>query len=347
MKNEFTNKSDLLISVVAPVRNAEAWIESYLQDISTLLAAAFHDYEIVLVDNASSDKTVKTIEHLQHSIRNIQLYCLARMIPDEGAFVVALEQAIGDVVITLDPAYDPIDPLLEMIRLYQMEAEIVYGLRSDRVDGRLSVYNWLRRTFFRIYRRLTHEDLPISASTLRLYTRRAMNAFLDNGDRYSLFLVIAAFAGFNYRTFKYERINRTGQPFRQNYGLAFTRAFRLVFLSSHHPLRLLSSLSLMGAFLNVLYSIWVVLVNIFKANVAEGWTTLSMQNSIMFFILFTILAILSEYTSRLMMTNQNRPFYIITKESRSLVLTRKQQINVISSHDGLASDPEKTDASEL
>ena len=341
MQNESTGKSDLLISVVAPVRNADAWIESYLQDISALLAAACYDYEIVLVDNASIDKTVKTVEHLQHSIRNIQLYCLARAIPDESVFVVALEQAIGDVVVTIDPACDPVEPLLEMIRLYQMDAEIVYGLRSDRAKG-ISLYNGLRRTFFHIYRKLTHEDLPVSASTLRLYTRRSINAFLDNGDRYSLFLVIAAFSGFNYQTFKYQRINRTGRPVKQNYGLAFTRAFRLVFLSSHYPLRLLTALALIGASLNVLYSVWVALVNIFKANVAEGWTTLSIQNSVMFFILFTILAILSEYISRLMMTNQNRPIYIITKESRSLILTRKQQINVVSS-DRVDSDPEEVD----
>ena len=346
MKNKPTNQSDLLISVVAPVKNAEAWIESYLRDISAMLAAAFQDYEIVLVDNASIDKTVNTVEHLQHSIRNIQLYCLARAIPDESVFVVALEQAIGDVVITIDPACDPIEPLLEMIRLYQMDAEIVYGLRTDRMNGRLSFYNWLSRTFFRIYRKLTREDLPISASTLRLYTRRSINAFLDNSDRYSLFLVIAAFSGFNYQTFEYQRINRTGRPFKQNYALAVTRAFRLMFLSSHYPLRLLSSLALIGAFLNVLYSIWVVLVNIFKSNVAEGWTTLSIQNSIMFFILFTILAILSEYISRLMITNQNRPFYIITRESRSLILTRKQQINVVSSRSEIVSDPEEIAPSE-
>jgi len=55
-----------------------------------------------------------------------------------------------------------------------------------------------------------------------------------------------------------------------------------------------------------------------------------------------ILAILSEYISRLMMTNQNRPIYIITKESRSLILTRKQQINVVSS-DRVDSDPEEVD----
>lgn len=331
MRNELVGKSDLLVSVVATVSNAEAWIGSYLQEISALLDAEFHDYEIVLVDNASKDQTVAVVEQLQSEVRNIQLYCLARSIPYESSFVVALEQAIGDVVITIDPAYDPLFPLLEMIHLNQAGAEIVYGLRVDRIEGRLNLYNWFSRLFFQLYRKLTDEDLPIAASSLRLYTRRVLNAFLDNGDRYSLFPVIAAFSGLNYQTFKYQRINRTGYLLHQDYGLAFARAFRLVFLSSQYPVRLLSSLALLGACLNILYSVWVVLVNILKSKVAEGWTTLSLQNSVMFFILFLILAILSEYISRLLITNQNRPFYIIVKESKSMTLTRKKQINVVGS----------------
>ncbi|MBD2022038.1 glycosyltransferase [Leptolyngbya sp. FACHB-36] len=324
-----TGTSDLLVSVVSPIRDAETWVEGYLRDLSALLAAEFDDFEIVLVDNASTDGTVSLIESLQPEIRNVQLYCLARSIPYESAFVVALEQAIGDVVITLDAAYDPINPLVEMIRMSRSGAEIVYGLRTDRTSGRLSLYNRLSKLFFTLFRKLTGEDLPVAASTLRLYTRRVINAFLDNNDRYSLFPVIAAFSGLLYQTFHYERINRTGIPLALNYQLALAKAFRLVFLSSHYPLRLLSLLAMFGAFLNVLYSIWVVLVNVFKQNVAEGWTTLSMQNSAMFFILFVILAILSEYITRLMINNQNRPFYLIAKESRSLVLRRKQRINVI------------------
>lgn len=329
MSTSLNLRSDVLVSVVSPIQNAEAWIASYLQDIFALLSAEFKDFEIVLVDNASSDRTVEIVEQLQQELKNIQLYCLARSIPHESAFVVGLEQAIGDVVITLDAAYDPVDPILEMVQSYT-KVDLVYGLRSDRLShkGRFSLYNWLSKIFFRLYRQITKENLPIAASTLRLYTRRAINSFVDNGDRYSLFSVIAAFSGLRYQTFTYQRLNRTGMPANQSYSEAISRAFRLIFLSSHYPLRLLSFTALAGAFLNVVYSFYVLFVNLFKSKVAEGWTTLSLQNSVMFFILFMILAVLSEYVARLVMNNQNRPFYLVTRESRSLVLLRKQERNV-------------------
>ncbi|MBF2026763.1 MAG: glycosyltransferase [Oscillatoriales cyanobacterium C42_A2020_001] len=321
-------RSDVLVSVISPIRNAESWIATYLQQVSALLVNEYKDFEIVLVDNASTDGTVEVVERLQQELRNIQLYSLARPIPHESAFVVGLEQAIGDVVVTLDAAFDPVDPIPEMVHLSCSGVDMVYGLRSDRLQRSFSLYNGLSRVFFQLYRFVTKENLPIAASTLRLYTRRAINSFLDNSDRYSLFPVIGAFSGLRYRTFNYERLNRTGQPVNQSYSAAISRAFRLFFLSSHYPLRLLTFTALAGAFLNVLYSIYVVLVNVFKSTVAEGWTTLSLQNSVMFFILFMILAVLSEYVARLVITNQNRPFYLVTRESRSLVLLRKQDINV-------------------
>jgi polyisoprenyl-phosphate glycosyltransferase len=329
VNSNLSDRSDVLVSVVSPIRNAQHWIEDYLKDISALLVDRFKDYEIVLVDYASTDATLEVVENLQQTFKNIQLYCLARSIPHESAFVVGLEQAIGDVVITLDAAHDPVTPIVDMVHLSQAGADLVYGLRSDRTQGRSTIYNFLSKIFFRFYRQITRENLPIAASTLRLYTRRALNAFLDNSDRYSLFPVIAAFSGLRYKTFTYQRLNRTGKPSNQSYLQAVFRAFRLIFLSSHYPLRLLSFTALMGAFLNVIYSVYVLLINLFKSNVAEGWTTLSLQNSVMFFILFMILAVLSEYIARLVMSGQNRPFYLVMRESRSLVLMRKQDVNVI------------------
>ncbi len=100
-------KSSLLVSVVSAVYNAETWLETYLREVHASLATRFKDFEIVIVDNGSSDHTVAVVEHLQDELSNIQLYCLIRHLNQESAFVVGLEQAIGDVVITLDANYDP------------------------------------------------------------------------------------------------------------------------------------------------------------------------------------------------------------------------------------------------
>ena len=309
-----SEKSDLLVSVISPISCAETWIEDYLRELSNLLTHEFKDYEIVLIANETNHHTISIIERLQTELRNIQLYCLTRPVPYETAFVVGLENAVGDLVITMDAAYDPCGPIAQMAYMSYEGYEIVYGLRSDRIKSRFDVYHLLSRLFFRFYCYITKEDLPIAASTLRLYTRQATNSFLDNSDRYSLFPVIGAFSGLRYSTLSYHRISRTGKAQKQSYRAACARALSLIFLSSYYPLRVLSTVALLGAFLNVFYSAYVIFVNLFKENVTEGWTTLSLQISIMFFMLFMILAVLSEYISRLFLSNQNRPPYLIKKE---------------------------------
>jgi glycosyltransferase involved in cell wall biosynthesis len=322
--------SSLLISVVSAVYNAEPWLEAYVREMHAFLAARFKDFEIVIVDNASTDGTVAVIERLQEELPNIQLYCLMRKLNQESAFVVGLEQAIGDVVVTIDANYDPpqaVDDLLE--RYYQDGVDIVYGVREhgDERPPRGAYYR-LAKGFFKVYKAVTKNDLPVLASMFRLLSRRALNSFLDNRERYSLFRVMSAFAGLPYSDIRYQGINRSGTPLETSYAKATYRAGRILLLSSHEPLRFLSLLAVAGALFNVIYSIYVLAVNIFKADVAEGWTSLSLQSSSMFFLLFLILGVLSEYIGRLFIYSQNRPDYLIAREKRSLVLSRKQELNI-------------------
>lgn len=330
MKNKY-GKSDLFISVVAPVYNAATWVQQYIHEVSALLSARFKDYEIVLIDNASSDSTVNCIEALQQSVMNVQLYCLLRSLPLDSAYVMGLEQAIGDVVITLDAAGDPPSVIVDLISEFYQGADIVYGLRRDRSQRKATLYNRLTKGFLWLYRQMTQEDLPLATSSLRLLSRRALNSFLDNNDRYILFPVISAFAGLPYRQVIYDRICRNSSIHQPNVLAAFSKAITVLLVSSALPLRLLTGISLFGAFFNILYCIYVVIVNLLKPHVAEGWTSLSLQIAFMFFLIFLVLTILSEYILRLFMKNQNRLSYFITRESRSSVLSRRQNLNLTSS----------------
>jgi glycosyltransferase involved in cell wall biosynthesis len=322
--------SSLLMSVVSAVYNAEPWLEAYLREVHAFLAARFKDFEIVMVDNASTDGTVAVIERLQAELPNIQLYCLMRKLNQESAFVVGLEQAIGDTVVTIDANYDPPEGIAALLERYEQDGvDIVYGLRQHNKESPpRGAYYRLASGFFTVYRAVTKNDLPVLASMFRLLSRRALNSFLDNRERYNLFRVMSAFAGLPYSEIHYQGINRSSTPLETSYAKATYRAARILLLSSHEPLRFLSLLAVAGALFNVLYSIYVLAVNIFKADVAEGWTSLSLQSSSMFFLLFLILGVLSEYIGRLFIYSQNRPYYLIAREKRSLVLTRKQELNI-------------------
>ena len=155
-----------------------------------------------------------------------------------------------------------------------------------------------------------------------------VNAFLDNRDRYNLFMVIAAFAGFPYTTLRYTRTSRSGEPERADYVDAVGRALSTLLLSSKRPLRFMTFGSLVGATISVLYGAYVLIAHLVKDDLAEGWASLSLQISGLFFLQFLILAIMSEYLIRLFVHSQNRLPYLIVKESSSMVLSRKVELNV-------------------
>jgi glycosyltransferase involved in cell wall biosynthesis len=73
MKTDNSFKSDLFVSVVVPVHNAETYIDPFLHEVSVVLSRHFKDHEIIIVDNCSRDGTVGLVEKLQREIHNIQL----------------------------------------------------------------------------------------------------------------------------------------------------------------------------------------------------------------------------------------------------------------------------------
>ncbi len=264
MKTDNSFKSDLFVSVVVPVHNAETYIDPFLHEVSVVLSRHFKDHEIIIVDNCSRDGTVGLVEKLQREIHNIQLYCLARRIGIDGAFVVGLEHSIGDVIVTMDPAWDPPERILDLIECYYKGNEIVYGLRRDRArrgEGR-GIYECFARGFYKLYRLLAREDIPAELSTFRLLSRRVVNTFMENRDRYSLFAVIAAFTGIPYAILEYDRIQRSGAQAEVDYIDAFSRAIDLLLLSSKRPLRIMTLGSLIGAMISFLYGIYVFVLRL-------------------------------------------------------------------------------------
>jgi len=328
LKTPLDPKSDLFVSVVAPLHNAGGYIERFIAETAAVLSARCKDYEIVLIDNCSRDDTVERVERVQQTTKNVQLYCLVSGIEDESVFLAGLEQAVGDVVITMDARLDHPKCIPEFLRHFEEGAEIVYGeraaMRRDDLHSQLS--QLILRTAFGLMRR--RFDLSVDTSTFRLMSRKVINAFLDNSDRYALFNVIAAFTGFRHKSVRYEPVNLTGAPIRRSLFEELVRSLRIAFLASKSPMRLLVLAALAGAGINLVYSVYVVIVAIFVDGVAEGWTSLSVQMSVMFFILFAILAVLSDYVLRLVVHNQRRPHYLIARERSSLVLSRKQELNV-------------------
>jgi glycosyltransferase involved in cell wall biosynthesis len=323
-------KEDLFVSVVAPVRDASSYIERFLTTTSDLLAATLKEYEIVLIDACSTDETPAIVESLQRRIKNIQLYCLSRPTSQDIALVAGIDNAIGDFVVTLDPRHDPPELILEMIDLGKRGFDVVYGTRNGRATAaNRRLYDSLARRFYKIFSRLTGLYIPPAVSSYRMLSRRVVNYITQNVDRHHLLRVLPAFAGYKQATIPYQRTALAGCDPKAGYSRAILSGIEMIFTVSVTPLRLVTCVALATGILNLLYALYVVAVTLLKDSVAEGWTSLSLQNAGMFFIICLMLAVVSEYIFKVLESAADRPLYHVSKESTSAVIERPTELNVV------------------
>jgi hypothetical protein len=103
---------------------------------------------------------------------------------------------------------------------------------------------------------------------------------------------------------------------------------RLLVSTTQVPMRLVTLLSLFGAGANVVYSLYVIAIYLFKEDVTPGWTTLSLQQSGMFFLISLVLLVLGEYILHMAYLSNEGPRYDVAQEFTSAVISRREKLNV-------------------
>jgi glycosyltransferase involved in cell wall biosynthesis len=323
------DRADILVSIILVVSETDDGLAGLIRDLHGRLDAKVRDHEIIIIDNASQDGTVARIERLIEEVPNIHLYSLARACDRDVAVLAGIENSIGDFVITMLPIGDQLPVVSRMIDQALAGAEIVLG-RSDgdsRHHGWL--YGLLAKGFFGLYRRLTGIAIPAEASNFRLMSRGVVNYLLQTDAAHIMFQALPAIAAFKSAVIPYEMSSGSQLIERRSMGSGIHKALSVVLSTTAFPTRLLSLLSVLAGLLNLVYAGYVVIIAIFKEGVAEGWITLSLQISGMFFLVSIILALLSEYIVRIFEGSLRRPLYLIAREKSSAVLSRNERLNIL------------------
>ncbi len=306
------------VSVVVPLYNDAALIDAFVEETAAVLEAAFEHYELVLVDDGSTDDTVARVRELLGRVVGLRLLRLSRNNGHDIALSAGLDGAIGDYVVTLLPSYDPPKQIPAMVELSMREDAVVYGT-CRRVPGDSWAVALGRRLFQRLSTRMLDIPLQKDATVFHVFPRAALNAMLQLKDKVRYLRLFAPLVAPKIVPFPYQpevRSRVRGRGFFASMGVATD----IIVSNSVRPLRAVSALGLLGSFLNLLYIGYVFAIAIFKKEVAEGWVTLSLQNAGMFLLLFMILTVLSEYLGRVLAETKNRPLYHVLEELNSSVL---------------------------
>jgi dolichol-phosphate mannosyltransferase len=308
---------DTFVSVVVPLHNDAAVVGPYVRELLAALRADFRDYEVLLIDDGSTDGTAAVLDRLFEELECLRLLRLSRRHGRDVAMHAGLEVAIGDHVVVAEPGADPPDEIRGMVHACLGGAEVVIGVScGHRRDGLL--FHLARRAFYWFGRRLISDRLRPDATHFVAFTRRAVNAVTRIKQRNRHLTTVSCSVGYPTTYFPYTP--RAGRRRTTGKGVLGTVQYGISTLVTHSaaPLRLAVYIGVFAGLMNLVYMAYVVAVCLFKDQVAEGWTTLSLQMSGMFFLIFLALVVMAEYLAHILEESKNSPLYQVFDERSSV-----------------------------
>ncbi|MDR8365335.1 glycosyltransferase [Pseudomonas sp. JL3] len=317
----------IFLSVVMVLRNQSDRIEPLLADTVKLIEGQVSDFELIVVDNASDDCSVSILKRLtdESGLPNLQVYALTKSVDADTASWVGLENALGDFVAVIDPFSDDITFLNEMLSKAVEGADVVFANNKNKSDQGF-LYKSAFSIFNKLYKWFNGIHLANEAPQYRILSKRVVNFILQHPQPAMTYRHLPATGGFARVNLEY--CSQTKPKKDRRLGESIDRGMRMIVSTTRAPMRLVTSLSLFGAFSNLIYSIYVVTIWLFKPDVASGWASLSLQQSGMFFLISLVLLVLGEYILHMAHSSNEGPLYHVAQEFTSSIINRKEKLNI-------------------
>ncbi|MDB5871125.1 MAG: glycosyltransferase [Ramlibacter sp.] len=301
------------LSCVIPCRNEGRNLDLLLPLLSELLPSGTSAWEIVLVDDGSTDNTAAVMADWAN-VPGFRVLQLSRNFGKEAALTAGLEAAAGEVVVMMDADLQhPPALILRMLELWRNGADMVYAVRANRDEE--SLFKRLgARVFYALLNRSPRFDVPADAGDFRLLDRAAVDALLALPERNRFMKGLYAWIGF-------EAVALPYVPKPRVHGHSHFSIARLLHMTidgltafTTWPLRLVSAAGIVMALVGFVYGGYLTLAYLLYGNEVSGWTTIVV--TLMFFLGVQMISmgIMGEYVARIFEEVKGRPLYVVKRE---------------------------------
>lgn len=303
----------LKVSVVVPLFNEAACLAEFFERTCGTLKAC-EDYEIIFVDDGSTDQSWKILESIHNDSEKgkVKLIRLTRNFGHQLAVVAGLKIARFQIVAIIDAdLQDPPELITEMANLISRNVDIVYGQRIER-EGETFLKKSTANLFYRIFNSLSDFKIPLNTGDFRVVSKRVIEQVLQSSEPKQFLRGAFAYTGYNSVAFEYVRHKRFGGTTKYTYKKMLALASNAIFTFSDLPFRLFVKLSIWLFFFALVLSIWVIISAIFNG-FPQGW--LSVFTLLLFLgsINFCFLAFLGKYLLQILEISKSRPAVYIDR----------------------------------
>ena len=300
-----------LLSVVVPVYNEFPVLGEFHQRISKVMSATGIDYEIIYVDDGSTDESAVLLIRLRDDDPAVAVIELSRNFGKEVALSAGLDNASGDAVIIIDAdLQDPPELIDEFLREWRNGYDIVYGRRTDR-EGE----SWLKITtakwFYRIINRLSDVEIPRDSGDFRLISRRALDALVSLRETHRYMKGLYAWVGFPQKEVPYLRQARAAGETKWNYWRLWNFALEGITSFSDVPLKMSTYLGVLTSSAAFVYGLYFLVRTIFLGNPVPGYPSLILVVLFLGGVQLICLGIIGEYLARTYNESKSRALYFV------------------------------------
>ncbi len=310
MSSEIASPSKVLglLSVVAPVYNEEATIVEFCARVASALEGM--TYELVLVDDGSSDGSQALLERLAAADPAIRVVYLSRNFGHQTALTAGLDHARGDAVVMLDAdLQDPPELIPRMLDHWRSGIDVVYAVREQR-DGESAFKLATAKWFYKLFDKLAAVELEHNSGDFRLLDRRALDALLSMRERNRFLRGMTVWVGYTQAAVPYRRDPRYAGETK--YTLSKMVRFSLDAISSfsHRPLQLAT---LLGFIISIVafVAIPVVVVLRILGSYLPGFGSITIAVLLLGGIQLMAIGLIGEYVGRIYDEVKGRPLYLV------------------------------------
>ena len=304
------------LSAVIPLFNEHDGLDELYRRVSLACRnEGLADYEIVLVNDGSTDGTREKAFDLAHSDSRVTVIDLSRNYGHQVALTAGLEFCSGRRIFILDAdLQDPPELLGPMMRKMDEGYDVVYGVRTSR-EGE----TWFKRAsaslFYRFLRRLSDTDIAEDAGDFRLMSRRALDHLIEMPERFRFIRGMVSWLGFRQYPMPYDRSRRLTGVSKYPLKKMLLLAVDAVTSFSILPLRVASLAGLVVGVFGLLL-LGYTLASWMLGHVVQGWTSIAAIVLILGSVQLFVLGVFGEYLGRMYIEVKRRPLYIVREIAR-------------------------------
>jgi glycosyltransferase involved in cell wall biosynthesis len=306
-----------MISIVIPAYNEERNLEVLYSSVREIMnAAGENDWELVVVDDGSKDRTWDVLKGLSNSDVRVRGVRLSRNFGHQSSLMAGLAAARGRAVIMMDADLQHPPALLpQLVRKWREGFQVVHAVRRDPPETA-----WFKRTtsklYYRMFAFMSGVEIEPGSADFCLLDRQVVDEVLKFEEEGIFLRGLVHWVGYATTSVPFEAGQRHAGTSKYNLRKMLTLGWHGVSSFSLVPLRIGIAIGLLSstfAFLSVGYAIvgwWV------DDEIVPGWASSVVVSSFLFGVLFAFLAVLAEYVGRIAVEVRRRPRFLVRETTR-------------------------------